>query len=328
MIYPVDVHRNVVNTRKLVGRDRTAVIIQLFLFANVALFFALRFVIGQVLQMDMIFAWIAQIVICVICGVFIFRVFIFKEDEKIREYESSESDSFSKYLNIRKDSEYSRKVGNRVINIYEYTNGCAACTICFKFGSNDNNKATNSAQLLNTLFNLVHTYNYEVRPCMLPENFENSEEFRRYIDDVNSVQDINLGRALREIADSALNVSRVRSNVNALYITIKTDTTYKRSELENLIITFFAMLSETDTCFRSVTLLDMDELLEFYREFSTVKAIDLSMTKALDLIDMLDSDYAKAVNIYSFITTDGRKLNNEKVLEVPFHLSERSIKYD
>ena len=45
----------------------------------------------------------------------------------------------------------------------------------------------------------------------------------------------------------------------------------------------------------------MNELLEFYRDFSTVEAIDLSMTKALDLIDMLDSEYARSISFYSNI---------------------------
>lgn len=325
MIYPVDVHRNVINTRKLVGKDRTAVIMQLFLFANLGLFFLLRFIFGQILKMNMIFAWVAQLVICVICGIFIFRVFIFKEDEKIKEYESSESDSFSKYLNIRKDSEYSRVIGNKQINIYEYTNGCAACTFCFKFGSNDNTKASNTAIVINTLCNLVHSYQYELRIAMLPEKFENSSEFRNYIECVNKVKDKRLGMALKEIANTALSVSEHCSNVDCLYVTVKADTAYKRGELENLILAFWNTLEEKNTCFRSVSLLNMNELLEFYRDFSTVEAIDLSMTKALDLIDMLDSEYARVVNVYSFETSEGKNLHNDKALAASFYLNERSI---
>lgn len=328
MIYPIDVHSNVVNTRKLVGRDRTAVIIQLFLFANIGLFFLLRFIFGQLLQMDMAFAWIAQIVICVICGIFIFRVFIFKEDEKVREYESSDSDSFSKYLNIRKDSEYHKVVAGHDINLYEFTNGCASCVICCKFGSNDNSKANSTAQLLNTLVGLIYTYNYEIRFVSLPEKFENSKEFKQYINSVNAVEDIRLGKALRQVADCALNVSKNKSNVDAIYIVIKTDTTYKRGELENVVSTFFKQLDETVTSFRSVNTLDMDELLEFFRDFSTVEALDISMTKALDMIDMLDTDYAKAIGIYSFSSDEGKTLCNDKVIEAPFYSNERSITYD
>ena len=328
MIYPIDVHSNVVNTRKLVGRDRTAVILQLFLFANIGLFFLLRFIFGQLLQMDMAFAWIAQIAICVICGVFIFRVFIFKEDEKIREYESSDSDSFSKYLNIRKDSEYHKVIAGRDVHLYEFTNGCTSCVICCKFGSNDNTKANSTAQLLNTLVGLVHSYNYEIRFAALPEKFENSKEFRAYVNSVNEVEDIRLGKALRQIADCSLNVSKAKSNVDAIYIIIKTDSAYKRGELENVITAFFKQLDETITCFRSVSLLDMDELLEFFRDFSTVEALDISMTKALDMIDMLDTNYAKAVGIYSFGSDEGKVLRNDRVLEAPFYSNERSIKND
>ena len=328
MIYPVDVHKNVVNTRKLVGRDRTAVIIQLFLFANVALFFLLRFIFGQLLQLSMVYTWIAQIVICVACGIFIFRVFIFKEDEKVREYESSESDSFSKYLNIRKDSEYVTQIDNKIITIYEYTNGCAACTLCLKFGSNDNTKANNAAKAINNLVGLAGLYHYEIRIAMLPEKFENSKEFKDYIESINSVKDKRLGLALKEIASESLRVSNQMSNVDCLYIVVRADTAYKRVELENLIKAFFKSLNEMATCFRSVEVLGMNELLEFYRDFSTVEAIDLSMTKALDLIDMLDSDYTKLVGVYSFETEDGRRLRNERALEPSFRLNERSIAND
>ena len=49
------------------------------------------------------------------------------------------------------------------------------------------------------------------------------------------------------------------------------------------------------------------------------------MTKALDLIDMLDSEYARVVNIYSFTTSEGKSLHNDKALAAPFYLNERSI---
>lgn len=328
MIFPVDVHRNIVNTKKLVGRDRTAVIIQLFLFANVCLFFLLRFIFRQVLQISIAFAWISQIIICIFAGIFIFRIFIFKEDEKIRESESSESDSFSKYLNIRKDSWYSHNVGRHTINLYEYTNGTSAGTICFKFGSNDNAKAANTARVLNQLYKLVADYGYELRTVMLPEKFENSREFKKYVADVNAVQDKVLGKTLREIADSSIQYSRERANVDALYITIRSNSTYQRGELESLFCAFYKILDENVTCFRDVSLLDMSELMEFYRDFSTVEAIDLTMTKALDMIDTLESDYAKVIGVYCYFSEEGRKFKNEKILQGAFHLNERRISND
>ena len=323
MIFPVDVHRNVVNSKKLVGRDKTAVIIQLFFFANICLFFFLRFIFRQVLQISLAFAWLTQIIICIFAGIFIFRVFIFKEDEKIRESESSESDSFSKYLNIRKDSWYSHNVGLHNINLYEYTNGTTAGTICFRFGSNDNAKAANTARVLNRLFKLVADYGYELRTAMLPERFENSKEFKRYIQDVNNVEDKVLGKTLREIADCSLQYSRERANVDALYITVRSNSTYQRGEMESLLLAFFKILDENVTCFRDVTMLNMNELMEFYRDFSTVEAIDLTMTKALDMIDTLESDYAKVIGVYCYFADNGKKFKNEKILQGAFHLSER-----
>ena len=60
----------------------------------------------------------------------------------MQEYEEQSSDSFSKYVNIRKDSEASIQIAPNIsVQYFEYNNGSCVCTLQFKYGINDQNRS-------------------------------------------------------------------------------------------------------------------------------------------------------------------------------------------
>ena len=102
MIFPIDVHKRALNSRKLAASDRNTVIMQVFVVANIACFFILKYVFTTLLGMGTIWAVIAQIVLFISIGIALFRFVIFNEDEKLQEMRNADSDSFAKYIQVIK----------------------------------------------------------------------------------------------------------------------------------------------------------------------------------------------------------------------------------
>ena len=326
MVFPLDVHRKVAETRKLVGQDRTAVLIQLFCFVNIICFFVLRFIFKSFLMVSTKWALLTQVVLFLTLGIFFFRFVIFREDEKVREYKGYESDSFAKFLYLRKDSEETLDIRQEKVSVFEYANGTATCTMCFKFGSNDDVRARNTRQVLDVIVGLIADYGFESRIVSSPEDFSNSIEFKQHVSVVNSVEDRVLAKVLRDVSKAVIDTSHAESNVDEIYLTIRTATNYQKYELEGLLKAIFKVLLENVTAFRSVSFLDMDELLEFYRYFYTIEAIDLAMMRALDLAAELDEDYRKIVSLHTIISEDGKRYHpgNQNV-ELPIATKERRV---
>lgn len=325
MIFPIDVHRKATNTKKLVGQDRTAVFMQLFFFANVVCFFVLRVVLSSLIGAGIVVVLIVQLAIFIVVGITLFRYVVFREDEKIREYNNYEGDSFTKYLYLRKDSEEVFDINKLKVCVFEYENETATCTMCFRFGSNDNVKAKHTRLALEHIIGLVNSMGFEIRFVNMPENFKNSIEFKQHVAGINSVEDKNLAKNLRDILDENLKTSYAECNVDVMYMTIRSVASYQRYELESVLRGILKTLEESVNCFRSVTFLEMDELLEFYKEFYTVAAIDLARMRALDLAGDLDDRYKKVVALYSLRSTEGKTYRADKSLEQVFNVSERRI---
>ena len=324
MIFPLDVYRKVSETRKLVGQDRTAVLIQLFLLINVVCYFVLRFFFNSILQVSTKWALVAQIFLFFVFGYFYFRFIIFREDEKINEYKNAENDSFARYLQVRKDSETVTEIAKKKVHVFEFANGTATCVLCFKFGSNDDVKASNTFIALDTILGLIADYGFESRVVSAPEDFRKSKEFQNYVDKINSINNRQLAFTLKEISDAVLQTSYEESNVDCIYVCVRTSTSYQKGELEGVIKAILKTLYETVTAFRSFEFLDMAELLEFYRYFYTVAAIDLAMMRAIDLAADLDDDYNRIVSLHSLVSTDNKRYRIDDETDA-FSMRERSL---
>ena len=290
MIFPIDVHKRALNSRKLAASDRNTVIMQVFVVANIACFFILKYVFTTLLGMGTIWAVIAQIVLFISIGIALFRFVIFNEDEKLQEMRNADSDSFAKYIQVRKEGETEIEVNNQKVNIFEYVNGQVFFTMLFRYGSNDDAKANNTKKIFQKIFNAVGNYNFVFRTAIGTENFANSLEFKRHIQKRNKIQDKNL----------------------ALYLKRATNEALKMTEEE---------------CNTEVKLLNLEELLEFYRWFYRIEAIDAAMMKALDLSNELEETYSNIVSVYRYHSKDGSTFKSQ-ALDSEFQLKERSIDND
>lgn len=304
-MYPIDVNKKVRNASKLSGSDKRVVFVQLFFLLSAVCFFILRLIFKNFLGItSFVPLIILQLVISITVGTIVFRFLIFDENEKIQEYKNSEHDSFAKYMYLKKDSHSEQIMENKKVHLFEYINGTATCTIAFKFGATDDYRASQTKRVLQEIFHVILLNGFEVRTVSEPESFEYSKEVKRHIDTINATKDKDLALHLKSITNNILVESRERSNVDMIYLTIRTLSNYQKYDLESTIRNIINIIYSNYTAFRSVEFLDLDEILEFYRGFYNIKAIDLAMMRAIDLSEDLDKEYEALVKLYSLHSED------------------------
>lgn len=325
MIFPYDVHKRVVNSRRLLTQDKTAIFVQLFIILNIVCFFGLRFLFINFLGIGTGWALLVQLVLFIAIGILLFRVVIFKEDEKIQDYKDTQGDSFAKYLHVRKDNIATVDVCNQKVNVFEYTNGCVTATMLFKFGSNYDAVAKNTHDVLQAIYGIICLYNFEFSTVTMPEVFSNSIEYKRHIAQINSIKNKKLSLHLRAISNKSIQIANEQGNTDVLYLTIKSKIPGEKEQLSNIITEILKILHENVTCFRSFEFLNIDTLLEFYREFYHIDAIDLAMLKAIELSSNIEQDYSNLITLYSLQSTDGKsyKVTGDSVNK--FKTKEREI---
>ncbi|MCM1172510.1 MAG: hypothetical protein NC393_10325 [Clostridium sp.] len=326
MIFPDNVHKRAANAKKLLAQDKTAIVIQLFFIANIVLFFALRLLFTRFLGLSVLWALVTQLILFIAVGIVIFRVFIFREDEKIQEYQDQQGDSFARFLYVRKDNIRNTEVQGVSAKMFEYTNGCVMATIRFKFGSNDDVIAANTRRVLELIYGVISNYNFIFRTDTMTGSFENSKEYKKHLQQINSIADKELSFNLRLLSDTALKISKQQSNTDVLYLTITSKMPGDVEMLNSILNEIMKILSENVTCFREIAILGIDELLEFYRDFYNIEAIDLAMMKAIDLSTDLDKSYTHVMQLYSLRSTDGKtyRVNDDTVTD-RFRTKERKL---
>lgn len=327
MVYPENVDREMKNVGKLTGQSKTQVIIYGVITLSIISLFILRALFSRFFGLGFGWSIIAQIIITTSILVFCFRFIIIKEDEKMEEYENSDSDSFVKFIKIRKDSEQVIRLNSGLpVSTFDYVSGNNFCVICFKFGENNSFKAEGTRRALEQIFSAIYTNGLEHREFCMPEDFEDSVEYKRYIRNLNNIEDKELANHLMLVAREVLDYSKKLSNVDCIYMIVSTKTSTQRFEMISTLNTIVNILDSSNTGFREYHFLNMDEVFEFYEEFSNLEVIDISMIKAME--SELDDDNLNSVALYGVVSTNGRRFINNSVLEPYFSVKEREIAND
>lgn len=309
MIFPQDVHRLIQNKNRIAGDNKIQLIIVLFVLGNVFGFFGLYFLVSFIAPgAPLSVVIIIQLIILVIIGIFVFRFAIFDENSKKREYQGQQSDSFTRYMYIRKDN--ITKARND-IKVYEYADGSTMFAVELRFGSNDDAKASGTSQFYKDFMQLVAMYGFETRAIVKSENFRTSQEFLHYMDVLNAIDDVNMRRTLLLMADTIFDLSYELSNVDSVYFLVRSVYNYQKSDLELLLRGFTKLLKNSLTAFRSVKFLEFDDLLELYRDFYGIAAIDLAMMKAISLASDITEDFSNVIRILNLTGDTGHVYNTK-----------------
>lgn len=306
MIFPIDVHKRIADKRRLAGDNLYQLIATLFIVGNLILFFFSRWVSNMIFEGSFFGSTFFQIGVNVLIGIFVFRFLIFDENAKIKEYKASDNDSFAKFVRVRKNVSKVLKVHNHEISVIEFDDGSVSSTIEFKFGSNDSDKSRATQRIFQEIYKTAFLYGFEVRTAILPEDFTISEEFNNYTKNINKIASKKLKQAMTTASGAVINYSERNSNVNSIYLTVRSLNNSSRADLETLLSKIFSIVYGNYSAFRSVSFLNMKKLLEFYRMFYGIAAIDLQMMKVIDSSEAVNNSYNKIVKVYGLIDSDGK----------------------
>lgn len=313
MIFPQDVERAANDAKKIVGNEKSKLI---FLAIVVINFFVGLWSIPffGAMGIPAVYPVLAQLGLLIFIGVYVFRIFIYKEDEKLQESEDKTSDSFSKYYFLRNvDSSSVVKVGNKDIPVFEFDNGSNALYIRFLYGSNNDDRRVQNTKALTQIFNMFGRFGLEFSETISKEKFSESPEAKDYLNSVGQISDKELSGKMLEIVHNLISISEISSNVDVLTIRVRTLKTYQKYELAEVVMRIQTILAEHRTSFRSVSFLYKKPMLDFFRDFYGLEAIDLALMKVKDSKSALEAG-RKFVEVYKLVDGNGREFTREEVL--------------
>lgn len=323
MIFPHDVNKVVQDSKKIAGQNKTQAIIILVVLGSVVSFFAIDYIFGTVLGTGLGFSIIVFLILWAIIGVMIFRFVIFDEDLKKREFEGADSDSFAKYMWLRKDIHKDSRLGREMVSVFEYTNGSSVCVLELRFGSNDDQKAEGTTALYARFMAIAAENNLESRIIISPEDFKNSREFKQQIAAINAIKDSRASKNVMMINNAIIDASCECCNVDVIYFMLKTRSNHQRADLELALRRVFSIMTHNISAFRSIHFLDVQELMEFLRTFYGIAAIDLSMMRTMELADTVTSEFDNVVKLLRVHTVSGKTFDTEEQI---FSIDEKRVK--
>lgn len=306
MIFPLDVNRVVVNSKKVAGDNRVQAIIAVCTLGSIFLFFILDYVLNTILGLGMKVTITVFVVIVVSILIVVFRFLIFDEDSKRRELEGASSDSFAKYMWLRAGTTTEVSVANEKATVFEYTNGSFMCMLELRFGSNDDAKARATRRMNEKMLEIACSFGLETRIIDVPEDFRSSTEFQEHISLINALKDKQSARNVMIINDAIMEASYEQCNVDVVYFMIKTAGNYQKADLETALVRIFQMMRQNVTAYRSVHFLTAQELMEFYRLFYKIAAIDLSMMRTIELSQLVSGEFQNVVTVLQLQSVSGK----------------------
>lgn len=306
MIFPFDVNHVVTESNKAFGENKGQTILVIFVFGSLLLLVGSYYLLSIVLGFPIILTILIYVIALIITAILIFRFVIFDENEKKRESDSSDGDSFAKYMWLRADIQAHYDIGNECVNVYEFVNGSVMCILELRFGSNSTDKANATKRLNETLIQIANDNNLESRIIDTQENFRNSAEFRQFTKSMNSLDDKQAAKNLMIISDAIMEESYRQCNVDVVYVMLRTLNSYQHTDLEVALRQILGQIKTEVGAYRSIHFLELQELLEFYREFYGIAAIDLTMMRTVSLAEQITDEFNDVISVLQLKSQSSR----------------------
>lgn len=326
MIYPWNVHKDVISSNKTKTSDKTKFAVSLTLIICVVAYFVLGSFLQNVLGVDSgIAIWIIVAVVFII-GTYLVRFLVFQEDELVDNYQKKDSDSFIKYVQYRKEIENEVDTPYFKVKSFEYLRGNSFCVLQLAFGSNDTIKTRNTRDMFIKIFNTLSSAGLTFRTIDMPEDFEKSKEYRQHIKLRNQIPDKKLAHHLLKVSSNILEDCRNNSNVSTVFIVIQTSNPFQQLDYENAIISVLSIIKSYRTAIRDFHFLDKDELVHtLYEEFYQLMVIDLSTMKVVEMSNEVNDTYTDVMSVFMIEAQDNYVLQSTDKLEKNFKNNSRRI---
>lgn len=230
----------------------------------------------------------------------IYRVFIFKEEDRLLQRENDQKDSiyrFYKFRNINRGD--SIKVGKVVVPMYQFKNGSYAFVLNLKFGSNDDGKSRGAEFIIEKIIKESVKNNLEVRQYIVPEDVSRAKEILEEQINLTNIEDKKTAETYKEIFFDVIKTSREKSNVDEIYFYFKTTGLRKKFELDYFISSTMQSLTTIRHPFRSYKFIEKDEMNEFLKNMYALEIMDETLLKERKVI-------LRDVKVYKLVSESGR----------------------
>lgn len=294
MIFPHNIDRIIKVSKKNTPKQYFNVFLFLLIAVSLVAFFWIRTLLGGGVFLSLVIILVIAVFDIVVCTT-VFRVFVIKEDDKVRESENSKSDSLANYYQIRE------RENNKVINgveVFENTDGNHLVCIQLFYGPNDRVKAQKTLIFFGTLFNKLSKYCIDFRVYVGKENFRESEECKVFLHGVNNSKgSLKLSKAMLEISDLVLNFTEEKGELYSTYILIRM-TPFQLNTINVFMNELSALFSSSEHSIRSYKFLDKKKFRDFIRDYNNLEALDLSNLRNSNTTEEMMRKYGKLIYRY------------------------------
>lgn len=304
VVFPQDVDRLVTDARTMSGGEKAKAYFGIIIGANIGISFISVPFFTQ-LGVPTWVPLLAQTILSLMLFIFIYRMFVFKENEKMQEISDGLTDSFSKYCYLRNmDTGEVIKASNRDIKLFELDNGATVFYLRFLYGEVSDKKSIGTRDLYEQLFRIFGEYRVDVNSVVSEEVFEDSNEHAMLLHQVSSIDDPKLSRIMQETTRRILEDTNDLACVDCVTLRIKTRVGYQRYIIDEMMNRVFSEIDKSTNSFRSVQVLMKEELLDYFKSFYRLSAIDLASMK-IRVSKGEDDSFRKYVQILSIIDEHG-----------------------
>lgn len=327
MIFPRNVDDEIKKASTMSGGSRAQLIVIAAGAGCVVLYFLMRYVVVDLLQLGAVVHKAAYGVAVAVTLLYVFRFGIFKEGERERQARDTLGDTLAKYVSINKDSASVVEVAGLQIPILEFNNGNAFVLIEMKFGENNDKRANTTGVMLREIIRLMNANYLEYRFYAGREKFAESAECRRFMQQFNQVADKRLAYYLLQIAEKAMQITEEKSNVSSIVLQIRAVGSLQTLSLKDCLPTLVGLLNSNGTAFRDIRFLDVAGAFEFVKRQTKVSAIDFAMMKNLEAMEEgLEEAQYGVVTLLTLGATTGQVFDVENQLQGNFKTKARKLK--
>lgn len=308
IIYPNRVYDAVNDRAKQTKMEGFKSGMSLLCIFSVIGFFALSALLQNVFGISGFWALLIVLIFVLLIAVTVFRFFIFKEDDKLEEFENEDWSNLGRYFQLVNDTEDVEVFGKLEVPMYKFMGGQFAVCLRLPHGSCDAVKRKETKFFMEDIATIIYKNNLSYKQIIMDENFTESREWRNYTNRLNNMQDSNMKKYAIEIADFVGKTAEDRSRVDCTFIIIYGKNAYEKQYMAAAVYEILAEFNKTNTVFRSIDLLKYLDFINVCIRYLGIDTLDLSTVRATGVNAKVLAQYYDLVQTVEVETTDDYKI--------------------
>lgn len=315
IVYPTKVYDSTVDRSKETKEQGVQSALLLLGIGSVMGFLFLSTVFKSVFGLSSFWAFLIVLIVVVIIGSYVFRFGIFKEDDKLEEYNNEDTSDLGKFYDILNGVEEVLPIGNSEIPCYKMVTGAYRVCIKLKHGATDAVRRVNSKRFIEDVANILGLYNLSYDQLTMGEKYEDTEECATYRTNLNNVENPKLQETLMKIFEANVSESIRSCKVDAAFLIIECKNSYQKYNLMAAISDIIRNFNGTKLVYSDLLFLTHKEYTDVCKDYYGVEVIDLSTIHSVMVDRNILLNYSNLISTVSVETVDGRIIRYDKELE-------------